>query len=169
MVMTFAECVEDDVREAVIALNINGEMTADDSGATFNSKNLTIFARPGFTRATVRLTIEGHEVEETLTIETTSPKSICLIVEGMTERLTTLSKCVSALEGAGWSVAKTQRGIVFMGNKNKAVFMAANTWDIFINGKSRRSAAKILHDAGIIEDTKSIPYQPGTYRLTQND
>lgn len=61
MVMTFAECVEDDVREAVIALNINGEMTADDSGATFNSKNLTIFARPGFTRATVRLAIESHE------------------------------------------------------------------------------------------------------------
>ena len=24
MVMTFAECVEDDVREAVVALNING-------------------------------------------------------------------------------------------------------------------------------------------------
>ena len=108
MVMTFAEYVEDDVREAVIALNINGEMTADDSGATFNSKNLTIFARPGFTRATVRLAIESHEVEETLTMQTTRPKSICVLVEGMTERLTTLSKCVSALENAGWSVAKTQ-------------------------------------------------------------
>lgn len=169
IVMTFAEYVEDDVREAVVALNVNGEMVADDSGATFNSKNLTIFARPGFTRATVRLAIEGHEVEETLTMQTTRPKSICVLVEGMTERLTTLSKCVSTLEDAGWSVAKTQGGIVFMGNKNKTVFMAANTWDIFINGKSRRSAAKILHDAGIIEDTKSIPYQPGIYRLTQND
>lgn len=169
MVATIFESVEDDVREAVIMLNVNGEMVADDSGATFNSKNLTIFARPGFTKATVRRTIEGHEIEETLTMEATKPKSICLIVEGMTERLTTLSKCVSALEGAGWSVTKTQGGIVFMGNKNKTVFMAANTWDIFINGKSRRSAAKILHEAGIIKDTKSIPYQPGTYRLAQDD
>lgn len=169
MVMTFAECVEDDVREAVVALNINGEMTADDSGATFNSKNLTIFARPGFTRATVRLAIESHEVEETLTMQTTRPKSICVLVEGVTERLTTLSKCVSALEDVGWLITKTKGSTVFMSNKNKTVFMEANTWDIFINGKSRRSAAKILHDAGIIEDTKSIPYQPGIYRLTRND
>jgi len=58
MAATIFESVEDDVREAVVALNINGEMTADDSGATFNSKNLTIFARPGFTRATVRLALE---------------------------------------------------------------------------------------------------------------
>lgn len=169
MAATIFESIEDDVREAVVALNVNGEMTADDSGATFNSKNLTIFARPGFTKATVRLTIEGHEVEETLTIETTNPKSICLIVEGMTERLTTLSKCVSALEDAGWSVSKTKGSEVFMSNKGKAVFMEANTWDIFINGKSRRNAAKIFHEAGIIEDTKSIPYQSGTYRLTRND
>lgn len=169
MVMTFAECVEDDVREAVVALNINGEMTADDSGATFNSKNLTIFARPGFTRATVRLAIGSHEVEETLTMQTTRPKSICVLVEGMTERLATLAKCVTALEDAGWSVTKTKGSTVFMGNEGKAVFVEANTWDIFINGKSRRSAAKTLHEAGIIEDTKSIPYQPGTYRLAQDD
>ena len=169
MVMTFAECVEDDVREAVVALNINGEMTADDSGANFNSKNLTIFAQPAFTRATVRLAIEGHEVEETLTMQTTRPKSICVLVEGMTDRLATLAKCVTALEDAGWSVTKTKGSTVFMSNKNKAVFMETNTWVIFISGKSRRSAAKILYDAGIIEDTKSIPCQPGTYRLAQND
>lgn len=169
MVMTFAECVEDDVREAVVALNINGEMTADDSGATFNSKNLTIFAHPGFTRATVRLAIGSHEVEETLTTQTTRSKSICVLVEGMTERLSTLAKCVVTLQAAGWSVTKTKGSTVFMSNNSKAVFMETNTWDIFISGKSRRSAAKILYDAGIIEDTKSIPYQPGTYRLSQNN
>lgn len=169
MAATIFESVEDDVREAVVALNVNGEMVADDSGATFNSKGLAIVARPGFVEATVRLNIRDHEVEETLTMETTKAKSICLIVESMTDWLTTLAECVTILEDAGWSVAKTRGSTVFMGNKNKTVFMAANTWDIFINGKSRRSAAKILHDAGIIEDTKSIPYQPGIYRLTRND
>ena len=169
MVMTFAECVEDDVREAVFTLNINGELVADDSKVAFNSKDLTIVAHPGFTKATVRRTIEDHEVKETLTMETTKPKSICLIVYGMTDRLATLAKCVTILEGAGWSVTKTKESTVFMSNKDKAVSVEANTWDIFINGKSRQSAAKILHEAGVIKDTKSIPYQPGTYRLDQNN
>lgn len=169
MAATIFESVEDDVREAVVALNVNGEMVADDSGATFNSKNLIIFARPGFTKATVRLAIGGHEVEETLTMQTTRSKSICLIVEGMTDRLATLTKCITTLEDAGWLITKTKGSTVFMSNKDKVVFIEANTWDIFINGKSRRSAAKILHEAGIIEDTKSIPYQPGTYRLTRDD
>lgn len=169
MVVTIFESVEDNVREAVVTLNVSGDLVADDSKVTFNSKDLTIVARPGFTKATVRRTIEGHEIEETLTMEATKPKSICLIVEGMTERLTTLSKCVTTLEAAGWSVNKTKGSAVFMSNKGKVVFIEANTWDIFINGKSRRSAAKILHEAGIIKDTKSIPYQPGTYRLAQDD
>lgn len=165
MAATIFESVEDDVREAVVALNVPGELTADDSGITFNSKNLTIFARSGFIKATARITIDGYRVEETLTMETTKPKSICLLVEGMTGRLATLARCVTALQDNEWSVTKTKDGTVFMSNKDKVVFMEANTWDIFINGKSRRSAAKILHDAGIIDDTKSIPYQPGTYRL----
>ena len=44
MAATIFESVEDDVREAVVALNINGEMVADDSKVTFNSKGLAIVA-----------------------------------------------------------------------------------------------------------------------------
>ena len=169
MAATIFESVEDNIREAVVALNTSGELVADDSKVTFNSKGLAIVARPGFVEATVRRNIRDHEVEETLTMETTKAKSICLIVESMTDWLTTLAECVTILEDAGWSVTKTRGSTVFMSNKNKAVALEVITWDIFISGKSRRSAAKILHDAGIIEDTKSIPYQPGTYRLTRND
>ena len=166
MAATIFESVEDDVSEAVVALNVNGEMVVDDSGATFNSKNLTIFAHPGFTRATVRLAIEGHEVEETLTMQTTRPKSICVLVESMTDWLTTLAECVTILEDAGWSVTKTRGSTVFMSNKNKTVFMAANTWDIFISGKSRLSAAKILHDAGI---SREPTVSPGTTKGRTHD
>ena len=107
---TILHSVEDDVREAVEALGVDGELTSDESGVTFNSKNLTIFARHyGSTVVTVRLSVGNSstvEVEDTMTIETTNPRSICFAVADTTDRLEALSECVGLLEDDGWSITR---------------------------------------------------------------
>lgn len=43
--------------------------------------------------------------------------------------------------------------------------MTMRTWVVSILGKNRRSAANILHKAGIIESTRCPRWQSGEYRL----
>lgn len=117
---------------------------------------------------TVRLSVGNSstvEVEDTMTIETTNPRSICFAVADTTDRLEALSECVGLLEDAGWSVTRANRSTVFMSNKDKEMFMTMHTWVVSILGKNRRSAANILHKAGIIESTRCPRWQSGEYRL----
>lgn len=167
---TILHSVEDDVREAVEALGVDGELTSDESGVTFNSKNLTIFARHyGSTVVTVRLSVGNSstvEVEDTMTIETTNPRSICFAVADTTDRLEALSECVGLLEDDGWSITRAVKSTVFMSNNDKEIFMTMRTWIVSILGRNRRSAANVLHKAGIIESTKCPRWQSGEYRLS---
>ena len=162
--------VESNVREAVEELNVDGELTSDESGVTFSSENLTIFARYyGSTVVTVRLSVGSSstvEVEDTMTIETTNPRSICFALTDTTDRLEALSECVDLLEDAGWSITKAVKSTVFMNNKDKEMFMTMRTWVVSILGRNRRSAANVLHKAGIIESAKCSRWQPGEYRLS---
>lgn len=166
---TILHSVEDDVREAVEALGVDGELTSDESGVTFKNENLTISALYyGWTKVSVQLSVGNGrtaEVEDSMTIETTNPKSICLAVADTNDRLDALSECVDLLEDAGWSVTKAERSTVFMSNKDKEMFMTMRTWVVSILGKNRRSAANILHKAGIIESTRCPRWQSGEYRL----
>lgn len=157
--------VESNVREAVEELNVDGELTSDESGVTFKNENLTISALYyGWTKVSVQLSVGNGrtaEVEDSMTIETTNPKSICLAVADTKERLEALSECVDLLEDSGWSVTKTVKSTVFMSNKDKEMFMTMRTWVVSILGKNRRSAANILHKAGIIESTRCPRWQSG--------
>ena len=167
---TILHSVEDDVREAVEALGVDGELTSDESGVTFSSESLTISARYyGSTKVSVRLNVGSNmtaEVEDTMTIETTNPRSICFAVADTNNRLEALSECVDLLEDAGWSVNKTVKSTVFMSNKDKEMFMTMHTWVVSILGKNRRAAANVLYKAGIIESTKCPRWQSGEYRLS---
>lgn len=162
--------VENDVREAVEALGVDGELTSNEFGVTFSSESLTIFARYyGSTKVSVRLNVGSSrtaEVEDSMTIETTNPRSICLAVADTNDRLEALSECVDLLEDAGWSVTRSNGSTVFMSNKNKEMLMTMYTWVVSILGKNRRAAANVLYKAGIIESTKCPRWQPGEYRLS---
>ena len=162
--------VKSNLREAVEALGVDGELTSDESGVTFSSESLTIFARYyGSTKVSVRLNIGSSrtaEVEDSMTIETTNPRSICLAVADTNDRLEALSECVDLLEDAGWSVTRSNGSTVFMSNKNKEMLMTMYTWVVSILGKNRRAAANVLYKAGIIESTKCPRWQPGEYRLS---
>ena len=162
--------VESNVHEAVEELNIDGELTSDESGVTFSSESLTISARYyGSTTVTVRLSVGNSstvEVEDTMTIETTNPRSICFAVADTTDRLEALLECVGLLEDDGWSITRAVKSTVFMSNKNKEIFMTMRTWIVSILGRNRRSAANVLHKAGIIESTKCPRWQSGEYRLS---
>jgi hypothetical protein len=161
--------VESNVHEAVEELNIDGELTSDESGVTFSSESLTISARYyGSTTVTVRLSVGNSstvEVEDTMTIETTNPRSICFAVADTKDRLEALSECVELLEDYGWSITRAVKSTVFMSNKDKEMFMTMRTWIVSILGRNRRSAANVLHKAGIIESTKCPRWQSGEYRL----
>jgi hypothetical protein len=161
--------VESNVHEAVEELNIDGELTSDESGVTFSSESLTISARYyGSTTVTVRLSVGNSstvEVEDTMTIETTNPRSICFAVADTKDRLEALSECVELLEDDGWSITRAVKSTVFMSNKDKEMFMTMRTWIVSILGRNRRSAANVLHKAGIIESTKCPRWQSGEYRL----
>lgn len=167
---TILHSVEDDVREAVEALGVDGELTSDESGVTFCSESLTISALYyGWTKVSVQLSVGNSitaEVEDTMTIETTNPKSICLAVADTNDRLEALSECVGLLEDDGWSITRAVKSTVFMSNKDKEIFMTMHTWIVSILGKNRRSAANVLHKAGIIESTKCPRWQLGEYRLS---
>lgn len=162
--------VKSNVRKAVEALGVDGELTSDESGVTFSSESLTIFARYyGSTKVSVRLNVGSSrtaEVEDSMTIETTNPRSICLAVADTNDRLEALSECVDLLEDAGWSVTRSNGSTVFMSNKNKEMLMTMYTWVVSILGKNRRAAANVLYKAGIIESTKCPRWQPGEYRLS---
>ena len=162
--------VKSNVREAVEALDVDGELTSDESGVTFSSESLTIFARYyGSTKVSVRLNVGSSrtaEVEDSMTIETTNPRSICLAVADTNDRLEALSECVDLLEDTGWSVTRSNGSTVFMSNKNKEMLMTMYTWVVSILGKNRRAAANVLYKAGIIESTKCPRWQPGEYRLS---
>lgn len=162
--------VKSNVRETVEALGVDGELTSDESGVTFSSEGLTIFARYyGSTKVSVRLNVGSSrtaEVEDSMTIETTNPRSICLAVADTNDRLEALSECVDLLEDAGWSVTRSNGSTVFMSNKNKEMLMTMYTWVVSILGKNRRAAANVLYKAGIIESTKCPRWQPGEYRLS---
>lgn len=162
--------VESNVREAVEALGVDGELTSDESGVTFCSESLTISALYyGWTKVTVRLSVGNSstvEVEDTMTIETTNPRSICFAVADTTDRLEALSECVGLLEDDGWSITRAVKSTVFMSNKDKEIFMTMRTWIVSILGRNRRSAANVLHKAGIIESTKCPRWQSGEYRLS---
>jgi len=167
---TILHSVEDDVREAVEALGVDGELTSDESGVTFCSESLTISALYyGWTKVSVQLSVGNSitaKVEDTMTIETTNPKSICLAVADTTDRLEALSECVGLLEDDGWSITRAVKSTVFMSNKDKEIFMTMRTWIVSILGRNRRSAANVLHKAGIIESTKCPRWQLGEYRLS---
>lgn len=162
--------VESNVREAVEALGVDGELTSDESGVTFCSESLTISALYyGWTKVSVQLSVGNGstvEVEDTMTIETTNPRSICFAVADTTDRLEALSECVGLLEDDGWSITRAVKSTVFMSNKDKEIFMTMRTWIVSILGRNRRSAANVLHKAGIIESTKCPRWQSGEYRLS---
>ena len=161
--------VESNVREAVEALGVDGELTSDESGVTFCSESLTISALYyGWTKVSVQLSVGNGrtaEVEDSMTIETTNPRSICFAVADTTDRLEALSECVGLLEDDGWSITRAVKSTVFMSNKDKEIFMTMRTWIVSILGRNRRSAANILHKAGIIESTRCPRWQSGEYRL----
>lgn len=169
---TILHSIEDDVREAVEELGVDGELTSNESGVTFSSENMTIFARHyGSTVATVRLSVGNSstaEVEDSMTIETINPRSICFAVADTTDRLEALSECVDLLEDDGWSINRAVKSTVFMNNKDKEIFMTMHTWIVSILGKNRRSAANTLYKAGIIESTKCPRWQSGEYRLAES-
>ena len=150
-----------------------GSVQEGDDVVTFTSddKSLQIIGR--------------HEIEATLSMEISdhtfvledgacnfAEHSIEMAVSRLVEGRKALKKCVNALTDAGWTVevVKTDytRDYVRMTKGSKKAYMyPPSSHSVTIRGTNRRTAAKDLYNAGVLDSHRQIPGYSGVYPIAK--
>lgn len=152
---------------------LSGSVQEGDNVVTFTSddKSLQIIGR--------------HEIEATLSMEISdhtfvledgagnfAEHSIEMAVSRLVEGRKALKKCVNALTDAGWTVevVKTDytRDYVRMTKGSKKAYMyPPSSHSVTIRGTNRRTAAKDLYNAGVLDSHRQIPGYSGVYPIAK--
>ena len=160
-----------------------GSLQEDDNVVTFTSddKNLQIVGRHEI-EVTLSMTVNGQPFNLEDGAGNFAEHSIEMAVSRLLKARKAMKACVSALNESGWSVevVKTDytRDYVRMTSGSKKAYMYPPLGgrlafmfgdSIIINGTNRRTAAKDLYNAGVLDSHKQIPGYSGDYALAENE
>ena len=163
----------DNMTKVADRYGFTGSVQEGDDVVTFTSddKSLQIIGR--------------HEIEATLSMEISdhtfvledgacnfAEHSIEMAVSRLVEGRKALKKCVNALTDAGWTVevVKTDytRDYVRMTKGSKKAYMyPPSSHSVTIRGTNRRTAAKDLYNAGVLDSHRQIPGYSGVYPIAK--
>lgn len=152
---------------------LSGSVQEGDDVVTFTSddKSLQIVGRHEI-EATLSVMVNGRPFDLEDGASNFAEHSIEMAVSRLVEGRKALKKCVNALTDAGWTVevVKTDytRDYVRMTKGSKKAYMyPPSSHSVTIRGTNRRTAAKDLHNAGVLDSHKQISGYSGVYPIAK--
>lgn len=152
---------------------ISGSVQEGDDVVPFTSddKSLQIVGRHEI-EVTLSMTVNGQPFNLEDGASNFAEHSIEMAVSRLVEGRKALKKCVNALTDAGWTVevVKTDytRDYVRMTKGSKKAYMyPPSSHSVTIRGTNRRTAAKDLHNAGVLDSHKQISGYSGVYPIAK--
>ena len=151
----------------------DGSIQESDNVVTFTSDDhsLQIVARHEI-EATLSMAVNGQPFVLEDGAGNFAEHSIEMAVSRLVEGRKALKKCVNALDDAGWTVevVKTDytRDYVRMTKGSKRAYMyPPSSHSVTIRGTNRRTAAKDLYNAGVLDSHRQIPGYSGVYSIAK--
>ena len=152
---------------------ISGSVQEGDDIVTFTSddKSLQIVGRHEI-EVTLSMTVNGQPFNLEDGASNFAERSIEMAVSRLLKARKVMEACVSALNESGWSVEVIEtdytRDYVRMTKGIKKAYMyPPSSHSVTIRGTNRRTAAKDLYNAGVLDSHKQISGYSGVYPIAK--
>lgn len=165
----------DDITEIAGRYGFTGSIQETDNVTTFTSDDgtLQVTARHEI-EATLFMTINEQSFEFKDGACNLAKHSIDMVIERLLEDRKNMIRCVAALTEDGWGLEVVNpdytRNWVNVFKKNKKAHMEVSSNDVNLSGSNRRTVARVLYDAGVLDSHKQVPgCYSGVYSLARGE
>lgn len=159
----------DNMTKVADRYGLSGSVQEGDSVVTFTSddKSLQIVGRHEI-EATLSVMVNGRPFDLEDGASNFSEHAIEMTVERLVKGCKVVEACVAALSEAGWTLNVSIYDWIDVTRGDKKAQMYVSCSHIRIYGSNRRTIAKVLYDAGILQSHKQVPGWSGIYALAEN-